>query len=121
MKELDIIIAHEHLNEVNSILHKHQVGGMYFTPITGRGRYKKEEVEVLVGPDQYRSGKRYIPEFGGRTLVTIVVPDQMEKPIVDDILSKISTGQASDGKIFVKDIHEAYDIGTKASGEKAAL
>ncbi len=121
MKELDIIIAHEHLNEVNNILHKHKVGGMYFAQITGRGRYKKEEVEVLVGPDKYRTGKRYVPEFGGRTLITLIVPDQMEKPIVDDILSKISTGQASDGKIFVKSITEAYDIGTKTAGEKAAL
>ncbi|AIC15778.1 P-II family nitrogen regulator [Nitrososphaera viennensis] len=91
MKELDIIIPHEHLNEVNSILHKHQVGGMYFTQITGRGRAKKEEMEVLVGPDRYKTGKRYVPEFGGRTIVTIIVPDQMEKPIVNDILSKIST------------------------------
>lgn len=45
----------------------------------------------------------------------------MQKPVVDDILSRLSTGEASDGKIFVKDIHEAYDIGTKASGDKAAL
>jgi nitrogen regulatory protein P-II 1 len=45
----------------------------------------------------------------------------MQKPIVDDILSRLNTGQASDGKIFIKDIQEAYDIGTKISGDKAAL
>jgi nitrogen regulatory protein PII len=30
MKRLDIIIPHEHLQEVNDILHKHKVGGMTF-------------------------------------------------------------------------------------------
>jgi nitrogen regulatory protein P-II 1 len=121
MKELDIIIPHERLNEVNDILHKHKVGGMYFTQISGRGRAMRGEVEVVVAPDRYKTGKRYVPEYGGRTMVTIVVSDQMEKPIIDDILSSISTGEASDGKIFVKDVIAAYDIGTKVSGEKAAL
>lgn len=121
MKELDVIVPHERLNDVNSILHKNNVGGMYFAQITGRGRARNEEVDVVVGPDNYKTGKRYVPEFGGRTMITIVVPDEMEKPIVEDILSKISTGQASDGKIFVKSISSAYDIGTRKIGEEAAL
>lgn len=121
MKQLDIIVPHERLNEVNEILHKHKVGGMYFLQITCRGRAEREEVETLVGPDRYRTGKKYVPEFGSRTLVSVIVPDEMRGSIIDEILSKISTGQASDGKIFVKDIPEAYDIGTKATGEKAVL
>ena len=40
MKRLDIIIPHEHLQEVNDILHKHKVGGMTFYDIKGRGRSK---------------------------------------------------------------------------------
>lgn len=119
MKELDIIIPHEQLNELNEILHKHKVGGMYFTQITGRGRAERKEVEVLVAG--YKTGERYVPEFGSRTLITVVVPDSMEKPIIDDILSRLSTGQASDGKIFVKSLTEAYDIGTKTAGDKASL
>ena len=30
MKELDIVIPHERLNDINSLLYKHKVGGMYF-------------------------------------------------------------------------------------------
>ncbi|HEX6560989.1 MAG TPA: P-II family nitrogen regulator [Nitrososphaera sp.] len=119
MKELDIIIPHEQLGALNEILHKHKVGGMYFVQITGRGKAERKEVEIHV--ETYKTGKRYVPEFGSRTMVVVVIPDSMQKPVVDDILSRLSTGEASDGKIFVKDIHEAYDIGTKASGEKAAL
>jgi nitrogen regulatory protein P-II 1 len=29
----------------------------------------------------------------------------------------VSTGSSSDGKIFVYDVAEAYDIGTKKSGD----
>ncbi len=121
MKEIDIIMPHERLSEVNEILHKHKVGGMYFSEITGRGSAKREEVEHLVGPDRYKTGKRYVPEFGSRTKVTVIIPDSMEKQLTDDIIRAISTGSAGDGKIFVKDISGAYDIGTKQSGEKAAL
>lgn len=121
MKEVDIIVPHERLNDVNGILYKHKVGGMYFNEITGRGSAKREEVEQLVAPDRYKTGKRYVPEFGGRTKVTVIIPDSMEKQLIEDIVGAISTGSAGDGKIFVKDISEAYDIGTKQSGEKAAL
>jgi nitrogen regulatory protein PII len=43
----------------------------------------------------------------------ITVPGSMAKPIIDDILKVISTGSASDGKIFLYDIAEPYDIGSK--------
>jgi nitrogen regulatory protein PII len=35
------------------------------------------------------------------------------------VLKVISTGSASDGKIFVYDVAEAYDIGSKEKGEEA--
>ncbi len=119
MKELDIIIPHESLNEVNRVLHKHKVGGMYFYEVTGRGRAERPEREATT-VEGYRTGKRYIPEFGSRTKVVVVIPDSMEKELADDIIAAISTGSASDGKIFVKAIANAYDIGTKQIGEIAA-
>jgi nitrogen regulatory protein P-II 1 len=48
-----------------------------------------------------------------------LVPDSAYKQIVDDILNRISTGSTSDGKIFVKDISETYDNGTRQIGEVA--
>jgi nitrogen regulatory protein P-II 1 len=120
MKELDIIVPHERLNEVNSILYKHKVGGMYYFEIAGRGRAERQSVESTT-VEGYRTGKRYVPEFGSRTMVQVIVPDSMEKAIISDLMDKISTGSAGDGKIFVKDITESYDIGSKEAGEKAAL
>jgi nitrogen regulatory protein P-II 1 len=39
--------------------------------------------------------------------------------IIDDVLKIISTGSVSDGKIFVYDVTQAYDIGSKEAGDKA--
>jgi nitrogen regulatory protein P-II 1 len=113
MKRLDLIIPHERLNEINEILHKHKVGGMTFYDIKGRGRAKREPVSVG------RGVMRYVPEFGFRTKIEVLVPDSMAKAIIDDVLKVISTGSASDGKIFVYDVIEAYDIGSKEKGEAA--
>jgi nitrogen regulatory protein P-II 1 len=120
MKELNIVIPHERLNDLNSILYKHKVGGMNHFEISGRGRAERAAVEhtTLEG---YKTGKRYVPEFGTRTMVHVVVSDSMEKALISEIMDRISTGSAGDGKIFVKDITETYDIGSKKSGEEAVL
>jgi nitrogen regulatory protein P-II 1 len=120
MKELSIIIPHERLNDVNSILYNHKVGGLYFFEISGRGRAVRPEVEHRT-VEGYKTGKRYVPEFGTRTVVHVIVSDSLEKAIVSEIFEKISTGSAGDGKIIVRDVAETYDIGSKESGEKAAL
>lgn len=120
MKEMSIIVPPERLNDINAILHKHKVGGMYFFGVTGRGRWERPEIEATTY-EGYKTGKRYVPEFGSRTLVQVIVPDSVEGMIVSEIFQKISTGSAGDGKIFVKDISKAYDIGTKQEGEQSVL
>jgi nitrogen regulatory protein P-II 1 len=47
------------------------------------------------------------------------VTDATAKEIIDDVLKVISTGSASDGKVFVYDVAEAYDIGSKEKGDAA--
>ena len=112
MKRLDIILPHERLGKVNEILYKYKVGGMTFYDIKGRGSTKYEPISVG------RGVMTYIPEFGSRTKIEVLVPDNMSRQIIDDILKETSTGSLSDGKIFVYDVVEAYDIGTKELGEK---
>lgn len=113
MKRLDIIIPHERLQEVNDILHKNKVGGMTFYDIKGRGSSKREPVSVG------RGIMRYVPEFASRMKIEVIVSDSLAKPIIDDILNVIGTGSDYDGKIFVYDVAEAYDIGTKETSDSA--
>lgn len=120
MKELSIIIPHERLDAINLILYKHKVGGVFFFEIAGRGRAERQQIEATT-VEGYRTGKKYVPEFGTRTMVQVVIPDAMEKVVISDIMDTISTASPGDGKIFVKEITGAYDIGSKEAGEKAAL
>jgi nitrogen regulatory protein P-II 1 len=85
--------------------------------VKGRGRAEREAVPVQV--DAYAAGKREVPQFGSRTKVELIIPDSLTKQIVDEILKTLSTGSAADSKIFIMDISEAYDIGSKGSGEIA--
>jgi nitrogen regulatory protein P-II 1 len=121
MKQLDIIIPHERLDAVNGILYNHKVGGMMYFDIKGRGRVKREPVEERVHGygGGYKTGRKYTPEFGTRTKIEVLVSDSTYKQIVDEILNTVSTGSPADGKIFVKDISEAYDIGSKQNGDPA--
>jgi nitrogen regulatory protein P-II 1 len=121
MKQLDIVVPHERLSDVNRILYNHKVGGMMYYDIKGRGRVERKPTEERVSAEAggYTTGRRYIPEFGTRTKVEVLVSDSQYKQIVDEILKTVSTGSAADGKIFIKDISEAYDIGSKQSGDSA--
>ena len=49
----------------------------------------------------------------------MLVADSPAKKIIGDILNVIGTHSASDGKIFVYDVEEAYDIRTKKTGDIA--
>jgi nitrogen regulatory protein P-II 1 len=117
MKQIDIVFPHERLKEVNDILYKHKVGGLSFYDIKGRGRAEHKPVQHSV--QGYQTGRSYVPEFGTRTKLEVLVPDSLTKEIVDDLIVSLSTGSLSDGKIFVKDVTEAYDIGSKQSGDLA--
>ena len=55
------------------------------------------------------------PEYVTRVRLSTVVPDLKVKPIIDDLLKL----KPMRGKVFVRDILEAYDLLSKAVGEVA--
>jgi nitrogen regulatory protein P-II 1 len=117
MKQIDIVVTNERLLDVNTVLYRHKVGGLMSFDIKGRGRAKRKEEPVIV--DSYYYGKKNVPEFASRTKIEAMVSDRQVKEIIDDLIKTLSTGSASDGKIFVKDVLEVYDIGLKQVGEIA--
>jgi nitrogen regulatory protein P-II 1 len=58
-------------------------------------------------------------EFGCGTKIEVLVSDSQANQIIENILKSVSTGSASDGKIFVFEVNEAYDIGTKRTDDTA--
>ncbi|MDQ3840040.1 MAG: P-II family nitrogen regulator [Thermoproteota archaeon] len=115
MKELNVFIRTDDLAQVTEILQNHGTGGITFYEINGAGRTKREAVPEMVR--SYMTGRMITPAYVKRTKIEAIVPDSKAKEIVDDILNNISPGKEAHGMIFVKDISEAYEIGTKVSGE----
>ena len=115
MKEIDIVIRREELDEVITLLEIQGVGGLTFYEVNGSGRVKRAAIPEMVR--SYQTGRMITPRHVKRIKVEVVAPDSRAKEIIDEILNKLGTGKEAHGVIFVRDVADAYEIGTKASGE----
>src|ERR671918_1716927 len=117
MKEISIFIPTDDLTQVTEILRKHNVGGITFYEINGAGRTKRDAVPEMVRA--YMTGRTNTPDYAKRTKVETIVPDSAVNQIVDDISNSLGqhAGKDAHGMIFIKDVSDAYEIGTKQTGE----
>ena len=56
-------------------------------------------------------------EFVKINIVEVIVPDSLVDKIVNDVSDNFSSNTEKHGMIFVKDVSDAYEIGTKLKGE----
>ncbi|MFL6384437.1 MAG: P-II family nitrogen regulator [Nitrososphaeraceae archaeon] len=116
MKEISIYIRKDDLAQVTEILRKHKVGGISFYEIDGAGRTRRDAVPEMVR--SYMTGRTITPEYIKRTKVETVVTDSAMNQIVDDILNALRPhAQEAHGMIFIKDVSDACEIGTRQRGE----
>jgi nitrogen regulatory protein P-II 1 len=117
MKEISIFILRDDLAQVTEILRKHNVGGISFYEINGAGRTKRDAVPEMVR--SYMTGRKITPDYAKRTKVETIVSDSAMNQIVDDISNSLGqhAGKEAHGMIFVKDVSDACEIGTKQRGE----
>ena len=113
MKKLEIIIPHERLENANDVLEHFGVGGMSFYHINGRGKTKWKPVPVGRGVSMHT------PKYGSRTKIEVIVDDTLSNDIINELLKQLTRGSVSDGKIFVYDVSQAYDIGSSKKNELA--
>jgi nitrogen regulatory protein P-II 1 len=117
MKEISLFILRDDLDRVTEILKKHNVGGITFYEINGAGRTKREAVPEMVRA--YMTGRMITPDYAKRTKVEAIVSDSLVNPILEDISNSLSqhTGDEAHGMIFIKEVSDAYELGTKQRGE----
>jgi nitrogen regulatory protein P-II 1 len=117
VKEISIFILTDDLAQVTEILQKHNVGGITFYEINGVGRTKRDAVPEIV--QSYMTGRTITPDYARRTKVETIVSDSAMNQIVDDISNTLGqhAGKEAHGMIFVKDVSDACEIGTKQRGE----
>ena len=103
MKQVQIITRPGKINEIMDALRKVEVGGLTISDVKGQGRAEPP----LVG-DTYSMEQ-----------IMIAINDDKVKEVFDSVGKVACTGTKGDGKIFVTDITDAFDICTKKTGEAA--
>jgi nitrogen regulatory protein P-II 1 len=115
MKELSIFLRSQDLSNATDILRKYKVGGMAFHEIHAAGRTKRKEIPEMVR--MYQTGRMITPETEKRTKIETLVPDSLAEQIVQDLVSGLGSESDPGGLILVTDVSNAYELGTKLSGD----
>jgi len=103
MKRLDIIVRLDNVNNVVKAINKVGVGGMTVMHARGQGAADPP----LVG------------QFFSREIVVVIADDSKIDKLKTAISSAACTKLKGDGKIFVSDVEDAFDICTGSTGQSA--
>lgn len=112
MKELEIIIKPEKLENLKRILDREGARGVIISQIFGYG-HQKGRGQVYTREET--PGINVLPKLSVRT----VVKDSIVENIISRVLDELNTNSFGDGKIFIKHVEEAVKIRTKERGEDA--
>jgi nitrogen regulatory protein P-II 1 len=112
MKKIEAVIPEDKLDAVFNALTHLDIGG--FTYFTAKGRGKRPREMVSSG-----RGGRFQSAYNVNVNLYVVVKDGMVDKVVDAITSNASTGMQGEGKIFIYNVDDAVDVGTKKRGESS--
>jgi nitrogen regulatory protein PII len=101
MKRIEAVVQSELSKQVIKEIRKVGVGGVTLIQSLGQGAGERPEI-----------GGRQI-EFNSIDVIVTVVHDSAVNSVVSAIMDTAHTGNKGDGKIFVSNIEESYDISTK--------
>jgi nitrogen regulatory protein P-II 1 len=113
MKKIEAVVPAARLDKAFAALKELDLGGYTYYDTKGQGQIPRPEMHSGRGTGTYR------PEFNVNSTIVIVTKDSMVNKVIDKILQSTSTGLAGEGKIFVSDVNDAVDIGSKQRGEDA--
>lgn len=114
MKELEMIIRPEKLEDVKAILDEVKCGGMTISTVMGCGAQKgsSEGVNEIKG---FKTTINLLPKIR----VNVVTEDKYVESIILKVREKLATDHVGDGKIFIRNIEDAVRIRTGERGAKA--
>ncbi|MFN3655002.1 MAG: P-II family nitrogen regulator [Candidatus Nitrosotenuis sp.] len=110
MKRIDAIIQEDKLDVVTDALKEIGITGITITQSRGIGTGERP---VLRGS---RGTAKFVAMYNRLDVIMTVVDDSKVGRVVKAIMDSAHTGTAGDGKIFVSNVDEAFDIATKQSG-----
>lgn len=110
MKKIEAIVQSGKLADVIDALKAKEVGGITVMKSHGIGA---SSMPMLSGS---RGTEKYMAAFNAFNTVIVIVDDSKLSHVVSAIIDAAHTGTRGDGKIFVTNIEEAFDIATRESG-----
>ncbi len=113
MKEINVYVRPEDLSKITHILQKHNAGITFFD-VQGTGRTPRSTSEIV---HSYQTGRTITPKFIGRILVISIISESIAESIVEEILNSFDTQSEPYGVLFIKDVSNAYELGTKLTGD----
>ena len=117
MKEINVYVRPNDLSKVTDILQKHKLGITFFD-IQGTGRTPRFTSEVI---HSYQTGRTTIPKFIGRVLVISIVSDSIVNQIIEEMMGSFDMKEEPYGVLFVKDVINAYELGTELKGDEVLV
>src|ERR671911_2260775 len=113
MKRIEAIVPHGRMDKTFEGLKQLDLGGLTYYEVKGRGQMPRPQVHAGRGTTSFT------PAFNANALIVLVVTDSMVDTVAENILSSSSTGLAGEGKMFISQVDDAVDIGTRTKGESA--
>lgn len=106
MKLVKCVIRPNKVDEVREALENASVSGMTITEVRGHGRQKGHKAV-------YR-GREYDVSLLPKTMIEMAVPDELVDDVINVLMKSARTGDIGDGRIWVLNIEEGYNIRTAA-------
>ena len=101
MKRIETVVQSEVSRQVVRAIRETGVGGVTLIESLGQGAGERPEI----------GGKQI--EFNSTDVIITVVNDSQVDSVVSAIMNTAHTGEKGDGKIFVTNVEQSYDISTK--------
>ncbi|MEW5840313.1 P-II family nitrogen regulator [Nitrososphaera sp.] len=111
MKKIEAVIPHARMERAFAALKELNLGGITYFESKGRGEVPRPKIH------SGRGTGTYTPEFNVNSTIMIVVADSMVDRVVEKILESTSSGLKGEGKIFISNVDDVVDIGTRKRGE----
>jgi nitrogen regulatory protein PII len=110
MKLIKSIVRPNKVDDIKDALGKLNIPGMTVTEVRGHGRQK--------GHTAVYRGREYEVSLLPKMEIEVVVPEAQLDAAVKAIITAARTGEIGDGRVFVSDVEQSYNIRT---GERDAM
>jgi len=113
MKKIEAVVPSARLDKAFAALKELDLGGLTYYDSKGRGQIPRPEIHSGRGTGTFR------PEFNVNATIVIVTKESAVNRVIEKLLESTSSGLAGEGKIFVSDVDDVVDIGSRQRGESA--